>query len=224
MSGETFDWFAVCESGEIKPENALVACSEGDDCYVPFNEDNCARGAKKFYVPTLDLPDNIIDKLIDYTLDNKASLIVQCGETLTEVGIIDARFGRSPVMQLYEFGLLDYSTVVSGVYLDKDDLSLMAQEGTPLVVLPTYNAGRGNGIAPVKAAYNCGVDLRIGSGNGAYNRSRNMIYEAAFLRLAVSATLNLQDAVPLEYLAKACLPESAEGDKIQRIAKLIKDF
>lgn len=200
----------------LKPENERL--------FVPFCKEATLGGATGIYLPTLDLPDKTLDSLIEYALDTGAELAVKCGCTLTDTGIIDARFGKSPVMLLYEFGLLQQSRIISGVCLDKDDLSLMAQEGVPLAVLPSTDAGEGNGVAPVCAALNAGVKLRIGTGSGVYNPKRSVIFEAAFLRLAVSAQMNKKDAVSVRELAKMCALDGADDASIKQIEREITDY
>lgn len=198
---------------------SVLSCGES---YTTFCDRAIADGARKLYVPTLDLPEDKLDMLIDYTLGHGAKLIVNCASTLEDVGVIDSRFGRSPLMLMHECGLTEHAEVVSGVYLDKDDLSLMAQEGVPLTVLPTSDAGYGHGVAPVCAALERGVKLKLGTGDGRYNPARNILREAYVLGLLVSAHLNRADAVSMEQLAKMCLPCDVGESEISAVAKQIK--
>lgn len=197
---------------------------EDDDAsFVLWSDEAMRRGARRLFVPTLDMSDEKLDALIEYALENEVRLAAVCSRTLTEAGRIDARFGKSPVMLLHSFGLLALTTVLSGVYLDKDDLSLMAQEGVSLTVFPSCDAGYGNGIAPITAAKERGVRLHIGTGEGRYNRTRNVLYEAALLRLSVSAQMNRQDAVSSETLATMCLPDGADDTCIASLARRFSD-
>ena len=190
-------------------------CGEIEGIYAPLSSEAIENRDELLYVPSLDLPDNKIDELIDYTLSSsKVKLLVKCSQDLTEAGIIDSRFGKSPVMLLHEFGLSERSTVVSGVYLDKDDLSLMAQENIPLVLLPSFDAGCGFGVAPLSAALERGVKVWLGTADGSYNTNRSVAFEAKFLRLAVSAVMNRRDAVSLSDLAEICAVGSGQTDRI----------
>lgn len=161
----TADSFTLSEKG----------CTCLGEDYAPFCDKSISAGAKRLYVPSLDMPDKQIDGLIDYVLSSDARLAVTCSQTLESAGRIDARFARSPVMLLYEFGLLERTAVISGVFLDKDDLALMAQERVPLVVLPSHDAGYGHGVAPICAATERGVRVFVGTGDGAHNPNRNVI-------------------------------------------------
>ena len=209
----TADSFTLSEKG----------CTCLGDDYAPFCDKSVSAGAKRLYVPSLDMPDKQIDGLIDYVLSSDARLAVTCSQTLESAGRIDARFARSPVMLLYEFGLLERTAVISGVFLDKDDLALMAQERVPLVVLPSHDAGHGHGVAPICAATERGVRVFVGTGDGAHNPNRNVIYEAAVLGLLVSAQMNRQNAVSARELAKMCLPEPISGSQIAKTEKRIKN-
>ena len=208
----TADSFTLSEKG----------CTCLGEDYAPFCDKSISAGAKRLYVPSLDMPDKQIDGLIDYVLSSDARLAVTCSQTLESAGRIDARFARSPVMLLYEFGLLERTAVISGVFLDKDDLALMAQERVPLVVLPSHDAGYGHGVAPICAATERGVRVFVGTGDGAHNPNRNVIYEAAVLGLLVSAQMNRQNAVSARELAKMCLPEPISGSQIAKTEKRIK--
>ncbi|MCI8487383.1 MAG: hypothetical protein HFE36_01565 [Clostridia bacterium] len=209
----TADSFTLSEKG----------CTCLGEDYAPFCDKSISAGAKRLYVPSLDMPDKQIDGLIDYVLSSDARLAVTCSQTLESAGRIDARFARSPVMLLYEFGLLERTAVISGVFLDKDDLALMAQERVPLVVLPSHDAGYGHGVAPICAATERGVRVFVGTGDGAHNPNRNVIYEAAVLGLLVSAQMNRQNAVSARELAKMCLPEPISGSQIAKTEKRIKN-
>ncbi len=209
----TADSFTLSEKG----------CTCLGEDYAPFCDKSVSAGAKRLYVPSLDMPDKQIDGLIDYVLSSDARLAVTCSQTLESAGRIDARFARSPVMLLYEFGLLERTAVISGVFLDKDDLALMAQERVPLVVLPSHDAGYGHGVAPICAATERGVRAFVGTGDGAHNPNRNVIYEAAVLGLLVSAQMNRQNAVSARELAKMCLPEPISGSQIAKTEKRIKN-
>lgn len=209
----TADSFTLSEKG----------CTCLGEDYAPFCDKSVSAGAKRLYVPSLDMPDKKIDGLIDYVLSSDARLAVTCSQTLESAGRIDARFARSPVMLLYEFGLLERTAVISGVFLDKDDLALMAQERVPLVVLPSHDAGYGHGVAPICAATERGVRVFVGTGDGAHNPNRNVIYEAAVLGLLVSAQMNRQNAVSARELAKMCLPEPISGSQIAKTEKRIKN-
>ncbi len=209
----TADSFTLSEKG----------CTCLGEDYAPFCDKSVSAGAKRLYVPSLDMPDKQIDGLIDYVLSSGARLAVTCSQTLESAGRIDARFARSPVMLLYEFGLLERTAVISGVFLDKDDLALMAQERVPLVVLPSHDAGYGHGVAPICAATERGVRVFVGTGDGSHNPNRNVIYEAAVLGLLVSAQMNRQNAVSARELAKMCLPEPISGSQIAKTEKRIKN-
>lgn len=194
------------------------------DVYAPLCDRSLETGAKLLYVPTLDLPDKTLDTLIEYAFDNDARLAVSCCSTLTEAGRIDARFNKSAVMLLHEFGLLERSTVLSGVYLDKDDLSLMAQENVPLVVFPSSDAGHGNGVAPICSALDKGVRVSIGSGDGAFNRKRDIIREAWTLGLLVCSQMNDGEAVDRLTLAGMCLSDDATPSELKNTARRISEI
>ena len=215
-----------CVQTRVYPSLAAMAqCGgESDTAYTEFSPAAVQGGAKRLYVPSLDLPDPALDTLIGYVSENDVRILVSCSRTLEEAGRIDSRFGKSPVLLLHAFGLLPYAEVVGGVYLDKDDLSLMAQEGVPLIALPTTDAGHGYGVAPVAAAIARGVRVRLGTGDGTFNRARSIWREAAVLRLLAAAQMNRQDVVTAQNAARMCLGDDATQAQIAAAAQVIEAF
>ncbi|MDE7464683.1 MAG: hypothetical protein K2M48_06605, partial [Clostridiales bacterium] len=92
--------------------------------------------------------------------------------------------------------------VVGGVCLDNDDLDLMAQEGVPLVVLPTASAGYGHGYAPICAAIARGIRIGVGTFDGKYNKDCSIERELEFLKLTANADMRCENAVSEESLVK----------------------
>ncbi|MDE7395891.1 MAG: hypothetical protein K2M95_07220 [Clostridiales bacterium] len=208
----------LCVRMRVCEENAATAAltALSDDICLPFDEDAMRLGCKNLFLPSLDIPDKTLDSLIEYALENGARVTAVCSATLEEAGIIDSRFGKSPVMLLHECGLLVGCTVVGGVYLDKDDLALMAQENVPLVVRPSFDAGYGHGVAPVIAALKAGVKVSLGTADGVYNKDHSVLAEAAYLRLLTAAQLNRRDALSL-----GALSIMAAGEENEEVIKRI---
>lgn len=222
MSAVLIDGFCIGSVPQTEGEPCVrtLVCEGREapqEAFLPFGEDAVSRGVKRLYLPTLDLSDARLDALIEYALEQGAQILAECSTTLEEAGKIDSRFGKSPVMFLHECGILHCCTVVGGVYLDKDDLALMAQERVPLVVRPSFDAGNGRGVAPVTAAHKAGVEVRLGTADGTFNRAHSVILEAAYLRLLTAAQLNKKDALPLEVLSRMAAGEENESI-VRRIA------
>lgn len=155
-------------------------------------EKHITRG--NIYIDSL-LDDEILENACDYLVSSRARAIVRAEYNLEETGIIEAKYKLSPVMLLHRLGVLEYCTIASGVCLDNDDLDLMAQEDVGLILLPTADAGYGNGFAPVCAAVRRGIRVGIGTYDGKYNPSADIKREAEFLRLAANAKMSRENAL-----------------------------
>ena len=151
------------------------------------------------YIPTLCDEDDFTDAC-DYLLSSDAIAVVRASYDLNEAGLIEAKYGLSPVMLLHKLGVLDHCAIAGGACLDNDDLDLMAQEKVPLILLPTASAGYGYGFAPVAAAVARWVRVGIGTFDGKYNESADIDAEMNFLKLTANA----------EMRAEGVLDESAE--------------
>jgi cytosine/adenosine deaminase-related metal-dependent hydrolase len=142
------------------------------------------------FLPSLT-DEKTVDAVIDKVLGDDAKLIVSACYSLDEIGLIDVKYHLSPVQLLHKLGLLEKCTVVGGVYLDRDDVDLMSQCGTPLVLCPTSSMGYGYGI-PHFCAYENKLNVKLGSGDNRFNCNGDMIAEARALVLGVNSEMRGQ--------------------------------
>lgn len=87
------------------------------------------------------------------------------------------RTGLSPVAFLDSLGVLSpRALMVHCVWVDDDDLSIMAERGVTVVHNPGANAFLGDGIAPVRKMLERGIRVCLGTDGGCTN-SRQSIFE-----------------------------------------------
>jgi 5-methylthioadenosine/S-adenosylhomocysteine deaminase len=101
------------------------------------------------------------------------------------------RHGLSPVKFLDSIGALTRRTLlVHCVWVDEEDLSLIAERGARIVHNPSANAFLGDGIAPLREMLARSIPVALGTDGGCTN-SRQSIYEemrmAALFSKAVEA-------------------------------------
>lgn len=182
----------------------VVACCTDTDAqsgiavYAPFTDKT--DGGNIYLDGMTD--ENVLERACDYLFSSGARAIVRAAYELNECGIIEARYKLSPVMLLHKLGIIDKCTIAGGVCLDNDDLDLMAQEGVPLVVLPTADAGYGHGYAPVCAALRRGVRVGVGTFDGKYNKKHSVEYELELLRLTANAEMRTENALSRNEIKK----------------------
>jgi cytosine/adenosine deaminase-related metal-dependent hydrolase len=74
------------------------------------------------------------------------------------------RWGRTVVAELHRRGLLGPNTVGSqAIWLDDDDIAMIADTGTVLVHNAASNLRLGSGIAPIREFLDKGVDVALGT-------------------------------------------------------------
>ena len=81
----------------------------------------------------------------------KVKLFLHLAETKTEVEQIRDRHGTTPVSYLESLGVLDQDTIcVHCVWLDDEDVQILARTGSQVATCPQSNMQLGSGIAPLK--------------------------------------------------------------------------
>ena len=85
-------------------------------------------------------------------------------ETQAEQKDIKTRYDNSVIRHLDKHKLLGETSVLAHcVHLDEEEISLLAQSKTNVVLNPMSNLKLGSGIAPVKAMHKAGINLTIGT-------------------------------------------------------------
>jgi 5-methylthioadenosine/S-adenosylhomocysteine deaminase len=140
--------------------------------------------------------ETLLSGLVRLSYKYKAPLYTHISETLTEVGECTVRHKNlTPPMYLHSLGFFDNgATVAHGVFVDKDDIALMAQSGVSVVTCPSSNLKLGSGIAPVYNMIKNGLNVAIGTDGAASNNSLDMFKEM-FLTASLQKSLMSDAAV-----------------------------
>ena len=105
---------------------------------------------------------------------------IHLGETKLEAEGIKSKTGLSPVGYLQALDLLDESTVcIHCVWLDQEDINILAHKNTKVVTCPESNMKLASGIAPVQEFVDAGVTVGLGTDGAASNNDLNMFREMA---------------------------------------------
>ncbi|HET8698471.1 MAG TPA: amidohydrolase, partial [Gammaproteobacteria bacterium] len=108
----------------------------------------------------------------------RCGLHVHVAETEREVQESRERYGRTPVQQLAELGCFRVPTVAAhGIYVDDADRQLLRDGGVSVAHNPGSNLKLANGIAPVQALLDDGVNVCLGTDGAASNNNLNMFEE-----------------------------------------------
>lgn len=151
------------------------------------------------YLDSLDMDEAFILECFDYCIDNDLPIMVRACDNLYTAGVIEARYGLSPIMFLHKNGILKNAIIIGGVHLDKDDIAAMAQENARVVITPSRDMFKGNGIAPF-SALSGKVEVSLGTDDGQYNALHSLVKEVYLLRAAVSASMSKENAISYDRL------------------------
>ena len=123
----------------------------------------------------------------------KAPCFTHLAETFVEVEGCRERYGCSPVQLLDRLGFFRYGGGgFHCVWMDEEDIALMAEKKLWAVTCPGSNAKLASGIAPVDALAAAGVPLAIGTDGAGSNNALDMFREMYLV--SVLQKLKLGDA------------------------------
>ncbi len=118
-------------------------------------------------------------------------------ETRREVEDLIAQTGLKPAFYLDRLGVLDGLTVaVHGVWLEEDELELLARRGVNLSHCPESNAKLGAGLAPAPAMLALGLTLGLGTDGAASNNNLDLWGEMSLAARLHKAKANDPTVLP----------------------------
>jgi 5-methylthioadenosine/S-adenosylhomocysteine deaminase len=137
---------------------------------------------------------------------------VHLNESQTEVDDSLARFGRRPTVLAYETGLLGPDVVAAHcVWLDDDEIRMMAETGTSISHNPSSNAKLGNGIARVPEMLEAGINVGLGHDAAECNNSADMFEVMKFASLMHRAQRADASLMPAEKILSMATSAGAQA-------------
>jgi 5-methylthioadenosine/S-adenosylhomocysteine deaminase len=131
-------------------------------------------------------------------------------ETVARKKIVMEKFGTSSVKFLKKQGFLSDRVVGShGVFLDAEDIDILAASGVSIVSSPTAEMKIADGIAPVTKLIEGGVKVGLGSDGALWNDSSDMFEEMKNLMLVQrvsngASSFSAYDALYAATMGGAC--------------------
>lgn len=114
---------------------------------------------------------------------------VHCSESSFEVGECERLYGRRPVAEIAHRGVLDGRTVVAhGVWLDDDEVDVLARTNTPVSHCPISNMKLSSGAARIGYYRAHGVTVGIGSDGEKENNTLDIFEEMKVAALLQKVT------------------------------------
>ncbi|SMC18764.1 5-methylthioadenosine/S-adenosylhomocysteine deaminase [Desulfacinum hydrothermale DSM 13146] len=137
---------------------------------------------------------------------------IHVSETQWEVEEIETRYGRRPVFHLDHLGLLDPMTLCAhGVWLDPDEIALLAERGACLSHNVESNLKLASGVAPVPALIQVGVPVGLGTDGCASNNDLDLFSEMALTAKLHKATANDPTVCPARQVLRMATLDGARA-------------
>ena len=143
---------------------------------------------------------------------------IHAAETKDEYASIQTKHHTTPVKYLDKIGIIDQNTLlVHAVWLDSDDIEIIAKRGASVSHNPESNMKLASGIAPVPELLNAGVTVGLGTDGCASNNNLDLFSEmdtAAKLHKVNAMNPTLMDAFTVLKMATI---EGARALRLQDI-------
>jgi 5-methylthioadenosine/S-adenosylhomocysteine deaminase len=215
---------AVVATPLIDGPDSEKARAEADEALDRVRESTSGRVRAGYapHAPYTVGPDSL-EWVAGRAAERKATIQIHLSETQKEVEDCVAQYGVRPAFHLDKSGLLGPGTILAhGVWLDEDELDLIAERGATVVTNPVANLKLAvGGIFPYPAARDRGVEMGIGTDGPGSNNSldlfsdlktfallqKNAAFDAAAVDAAETLKLGRGDASAL-----LRSPALSEGD------------
>ena len=103
---------------------------------------------------------------------------IHAAETKDEYVLIQTKHHTTPVKYLDKIGVIDQNTLlIHAVWLDDDDIEIIAKRGASVSHNPESNMKLASGIAPVMALLKAGVTVGLGTDGCASNNNLDLLSE-----------------------------------------------
>ncbi|MEZ5189435.1 MAG: amidohydrolase family protein [Schumannella sp.] len=120
--------------------------------------------------------DELLERGIARAAERGWAVHTHLHETRAELDEAQARWGSRPIAHAERLGLFELPVVAGhAVWVDADEIALLAERGVAVAHNPVANAILGSGVAPVPALRGAGIPVGIGTDGAASNDSQNML-------------------------------------------------
>ena len=119
-----------------------------------------------------------IAQVAEYTTANGLRMHLHVSETEKEHNECIARHGKTPTKLFYDLGALNSPTLAAHcVWVNDEDIAIMAEKGVSAVHNPVSNLKLGSGIMPIGKMLSAGVNVCLGTDGVASNNRLDILRE-----------------------------------------------
>lgn len=110
------------------------------------------------------VPMGAIQQIAAWAQKNSLSVHMHVSEQIAEVTACQREYGTTPVRLLAQHGVLDDRfTAVHAIYIDREEMDLLATSSANICSCPTTERNLGDGIFPARDAMERGIPVAFGS-------------------------------------------------------------
>ena len=144
----------------------------------------------------------------------RCGLHVHVAETAHEVEQSRKHHGVTPVQHLADLGCFRVPTVAAhGIHVDATDRRLLREGGVSVAHNPGSNLKLANGIAPVQALLDDGVNVSLGTDSAASNNNLNLFEEMHLAALLQKWLCQNAEALPAREVLRMATIRGAQADR-----------
>ncbi len=142
----------------------------------------------------------------------RCGLHIHVAETEREVEDSRRQHGCTPVQWLAESGCFAVPVVAAhGIYVDAEDRRLLRESGVSVAHNPGSNLKLANGIAPVQALLESGVNVSLGTDGAASNNNLNLFEEMHLAALLQKWLRRDAEALPARQVLRMATIQGAKA-------------
>lgn len=120
----------------------------------------------------------LLERVRELASEHGKLITIHVSETMSEVGRIFERYGKSPVELLDEIDFWGKDVIIAhGVWLDSRDVQILARHGVTVAHNPGSNMKLASGVMPIEKLLNAGVNVGLGTDGAASNNNLDMLEE-----------------------------------------------
>lgn len=121
---------------------------------------------------------NLLQMLTESCKTHHIGQTIHLSESKKEIEDIQEEYGMSPIKLMDRLGVFDVPVIAAHcVYVNDEDIRIMAEKKVSIAINPTSNMKLGNGFAPVKKFMEANINVCLGTDGSGSNNCLNMFHE-----------------------------------------------
>lgn len=157
-------------------------------------------------------PPHIWERVHEWALEHDAITHIHLSETRLEHEEAKTRHGMTAAAAFAAHGILDTKTLFAhGVWLEKEDMELIAAHGASVAHCPVSNLKLGSGMADVSSMLKAGINVCLGTDGACSNNSLDLFEEIKWSALLAKGQKHDATAIPAYEALKMAVVNGASA-------------